>query len=216
MAADPAGHRRHRPGAERSELPARRASGQAGVDGEHHGIRMPRHRRHGLAGSKGKDMKPTLLSGTTAIAGIACKNASAAGPISPIWPAADKLSRLASKNSKQSAQVRTIAPETPNNCRYLRQFGSRRVIVSCIPDDLEAYQYANQLVNILKAANWDAASPEATKIFGDVRAPRNTIFTSTPTIIPTAKDTAGRLCEIQHPLPEQGHAEPSHPGCRDG
>ena len=52
---------------------------------------------------------------------------------------------------------------------YLRQFGSRRVIVSCIPDDIEAYQYANQLVNILKAANWEAQGPQVTKIFGDVR-----------------------------------------------
>jgi hypothetical protein len=54
---------------------------------------------------------------------------------------------------------------------YLRQFGNRRVIVSCIPDDIEAYQYANQLVNILKAANWEVQGPQVTKIFGDVRAP---------------------------------------------
>jgi hypothetical protein len=53
---------------------------------------------------------------------------------------------------------------------YLRGFGSHRVIVSCAPNDLEAYDYANQLVNILKAANWDAEGPEVTDIFGDVRA----------------------------------------------
>jgi len=52
---------------------------------------------------------------------------------------------------------------------YLKQFGSRRVIVSCIPDDIEAYQYANQLVNILRAANWEAQGPQVTKIFGDIR-----------------------------------------------
>jgi hypothetical protein len=53
---------------------------------------------------------------------------------------------------------------------YLRGFGSHRVVVSCAPDDLEAYDYANQFVNILKAANWDAEGPEVTEIFGDLRA----------------------------------------------
>src|SRR3984957_16080415 len=55
---------------------------------------------------------------------------------------------------------------------HLKPFGSRRVIVSCIPDDIEAYQYANQLVNILRAANWKVQEPQLTKIFGDVRGPR--------------------------------------------
>ena len=53
---------------------------------------------------------------------------------------------------------------------YLRQFGAHPVIVSCIPDDIEAYSYANQIVNIFRAANWDARGPEMTKIFGDIRA----------------------------------------------
>lgn len=52
---------------------------------------------------------------------------------------------------------------------YLRQFGVHPVIVSCIPDDIEAYNYANQIVNIFRAANWDARGPEMTKIFGDIR-----------------------------------------------
>jgi len=59
---------------------------------------------------------------------------------------------------------------------YLKQFGSRRVIVSCIPDDIEAYQYANQLVNILRAANWEAQGPQVTKIFGDIRSPGINIY----------------------------------------
>ena len=47
-------------------------------------------------------------------------------------------------------QVRTITPDNADKLgAYLRQFGNRRVIVSCIPEDLEAYQYASQLVNIL-------------------------------------------------------------------
>jgi hypothetical protein len=59
---------------------------------------------------------------------------------------------------------------------YLKQFGSRRVIVSCIPDDTEAYQYANQLVNILRAANWQVQGPQVTKIFGDVRGSRINLY----------------------------------------
>jgi hypothetical protein len=45
---------------------------------------------------------------------------------------------------------------------YLRQYGSYRVVVSCVPSDVEAYSYANQLVDILKAAGWDANGPETT------------------------------------------------------
>jgi hypothetical protein len=45
---------------------------------------------------------------------------------------------------------------------YLRQYGDYRVIVSCSPSDLEAYTYANRLVNILRAAGWDANGPQTT------------------------------------------------------
>jgi hypothetical protein len=74
-------------------------------------------------------------------------------------------------------QVRTITPDNADKLvAYLRQFGNRRVIVSCIPEDIEAYQYANQLVNILKAGNWNAQGPQVTKIFGDVRAPGINVY----------------------------------------
>jgi len=70
-----------------------------------------------------------------------------------------------------NANVRQISPETAVKfSEYLRQFPAHQVIVSCIPDDVEAYNYANQIVNILKAANWDARGPEMTKIFGDIQA----------------------------------------------
>jgi hypothetical protein len=70
-----------------------------------------------------------------------------------------------------SRRDRTITQETAEKmAAYLKQFGNHRVIVSCIPDDMESYQYANQILNILKAANWDVQGPEVTKIFGDVRA----------------------------------------------
>ena len=74
-------------------------------------------------------------------------------------------------------QFRTITPDNADKlAAYLRQFGNRRVIVSCIPEDIEAYQYANQLVNILRAGNWNAQGPQVTKIFGDVRTPGINVY----------------------------------------
>ena len=68
-------------------------------------------------------------------------------------------------------EARTIAPKSADAfAAYLKPFGGRRVIVSCIPDDSEAYQYASQLVNVLRAADWDVQGPQTTKIFGDVRS----------------------------------------------
>ncbi len=53
---------------------------------------------------------------------------------------------------------------------YLRPFGTHQVVVSCMPDDIEAYRYATEIVNVLKSANWDARGPEATTIFGDIKS----------------------------------------------
>lgn len=85
-------------------------------------------------------------------------------------------------------QVRTITQEAADTlASYLRQFGSRHVIVSCIPQDSEAYQYANRLVNILRAANWQAHGPELTRIFGDIRAPGINIYVNRDDRSDTAK-----------------------------
>jgi hypothetical protein len=75
------------------------------------------------------------------------------------------------KGPETEGRGRTVSADTAVKfADYLRGFGTRRVVVSCARDDLEAYDYANQLVNILRAANWDAEGPEVTEIFGDLRA----------------------------------------------
>jgi hypothetical protein len=76
-----------------------------------------------------------------------------------------------------TAQLRTMPQETAEKLvAYLQRFSSRRVVVSCIPNDIEAYQYANQILNILKQANWDAQGPQVTRIFGDVRGPAINVY----------------------------------------
>lgn len=62
---------------------------------------------------------------------------------------------------RQQSKGRSIDDETATKLAdYLRQFGSFPVVVSCVPEDVEAYAYANQLGNILRAAGWDAHGPE--------------------------------------------------------
>ncbi|HEX3538206.1 MAG TPA: hypothetical protein VHU15_15715 [Stellaceae bacterium] len=68
-------------------------------------------------------------------------------------------------------RVRTIDDATAAKLEdYLRGFGSRRVVVSCVPDNVEAYDYANRLAMVLKEAGWDAHGPELTKMFGTTPA----------------------------------------------
>ena len=62
---------------------------------------------------------------------------------------------------RQQFKGRSVDEETAAKLAdYLRQSGSFPVVVSCVPDDVEAYAYANQLGNILRAAGWDAHGPE--------------------------------------------------------
>ena len=70
---------------------------------------------------------------------------------------------------------------------YLRQSGSYRVVVSCPPSDVEAYTYANQLVDILKAAGWDANGPETTVNVLDQPAMGVTVLVRDPTAPDAAK-----------------------------
>jgi len=75
------------------------------------------------------------------------------------------------KELEEGGHGRVISADTAAKLAdHLHQFGSHRVVVSCPLDDLEAYNYANQLVNIFRAAGWDAEGPEVTEAFGDLRA----------------------------------------------
>jgi len=72
---------------------------------------------------------------------------------------------------REKTKVRSVDPETAAKLAdNLRQFGSHRVVVSCVPGDIEAFTYANQIANILRSAGWDAQGPETTAIFGDAPA----------------------------------------------
>lgn len=73
--------------------------------------------------------------------------------------------------------ARAIAPDTATKlAAYLKKSGSRAVVVSVIPGDVEAYDYANRLANLLRAAGWQAEGPETTRVFGDLRAVGVTLF----------------------------------------
>jgi hypothetical protein len=64
---------------------------------------------------------------------------------------------------REQSKGRSIDDDTAAKLAdYLRQYGSYPVVVSCVPDDIEAYNYANQLVNLLRTAGWDARGPEVT------------------------------------------------------
>ncbi len=72
---------------------------------------------------------------------------------------------------REKNRTRSIAPDVAEKLAdYLRQAGAHRVVVSCLPDDLEAFTYANQLANVLRLAGWEALGPEKTTIFGEAPA----------------------------------------------
>jgi hypothetical protein len=69
---------------------------------------------------------------------------------------------------KERTKIRFIDDEDASAMAdYLRRYGSHRVVVSCVPGNTEAYNYANQIANILRSAGWDALGPETTAIFGN-------------------------------------------------
>lgn len=89
---------------------------------------------------------------------------------------------------KESTRGRSFAGDTAAKLtNYLRSFGNHKVVVSCIPNDVEAYQYATEIVDALKAANWDARGPETTTIFGKVSAMAVNVYDNAGSGSDTAK-----------------------------
>ena len=112
------------------------------------------------------------------------------------------------KELEAGRHVRSISQKSADDlASYLKQFGSRRVIVSCIPDDIEAYQYANQLVNILRAANWEVQGPQVTKIFGDVRSPAINLYVNGDNSSDTVKILLDGFAKFN--IPYQSRVTPS-------
>ena len=78
---------------------------------------------------------------------------------------------------REKSRGRAIDAETAAKMAdYLRPLGNHRVVVSCVPDDVEAFTYANQLANVLRSAGWDALGPETTTIFGTAPAMGITLY----------------------------------------
>ncbi len=79
--------------------------------------------------------------------------------------------------ARETYRNRRIEPETASRLSaYLREAGPHRAVVSAVPGDAEAFTYANQLVNILRDAGWEALGPETTTIFGTSAYPGVTLF----------------------------------------
>lgn len=119
------------------------------------------------------------------------------GPAASFDNVDDAFASLIAKVAAVKAQVaalkagetaRTVDPAVAAKLAdFLRQYGSYRVIVACAPSDLEAYTYANQLVDILKSAGWDASGPEQTASLATGAAMGITVFDRDPTAPDAAK-----------------------------
>jgi hypothetical protein len=82
---------------------------------------------------------------------------------------------------REQAKGRSLDDDTAAKLAdYLRQYGSFPVVVSCVPDDVEAYTYANQLANMLRAAGWDARGPETTAVLQDAAAMGVSLYVRDP------------------------------------
>jgi hypothetical protein len=109
---------------------------------------------------------------------------------------------------QESTRVRSLGADAATKLTgFLRQFGGHKVVVSCAPNDIEAYQYASQIANVLKAANWDARGPETTTIFGDVRAMAINVYDNGGRASDTAKILLDALAKAG--IPYQSRVPPS-------
>jgi hypothetical protein len=102
----------------------------------------------------------------------------------------DGLASLSAQESGIERQIAALRTQSKNRsigdetaaklADFLRQFSGNPVVVSCVPDDVEAYNYATQLVNILRAAGWDARGPELTEARADAAAMGISVFVRDP------------------------------------
>jgi hypothetical protein len=100
-----------------------------------------------------------------------------ATPDEPFGTVATAIISLNAKIKGLEEQIRILQEKSQNRAidpasaakieEYLRPFGSHRVVVSCAPEDVEAYAYANQIATVLRAAGWDAPGVETTTIFAE-------------------------------------------------
>jgi len=87
----------------------------------------------------------------------------------------------------EPAHGRSIDADTAAKLtEYLRPYGGNRVVVSCVPNDLEAYIYANQLVTILTMAGGEARGPELT-VAADATAMGISLYVRDPRTVDPAK-----------------------------
>ena len=74
-------------------------------------------------------------------------------------------------NLKERTRGRALGAATAARLvAYLQPLGGRTVVVSCVPNDVEAYDYATEIADALRSAKWDARGPETTTIFGNIPA----------------------------------------------
>ncbi|HJU16950.1 MAG TPA: hypothetical protein VJ770_10830 [Stellaceae bacterium] len=134
-----------------------------------------------------------FLCGALAVAGTVWQAQERLGAGAAAQTAAALAARVRSLQDQvaqlhRHREARAIAPGTAAKlAAYLKKSGSRQIVVSTIADDTEAYDYANQLVTILRAADWQTGGPEITKAFGDIEAVGVTLFANPQQPSDTAK-----------------------------
>ena len=116
----------------------------------------------------------------------------------------DQIRALREKTRSRGIEKESVAELTD----FLRQAGSHRVVVSCAPDDMEAFNYANQIATLLRESGWDALGPEKTTIFGEAPAIGVRLFVRGGVVTP---DTARILIDAftRFNIPFQSGIAPS-------
>jgi hypothetical protein len=97
--------------------------------------------------------------------------------------------------------MRMIGADTAKKlAAYLNGFGSHSVVVFCTPNDVEAYDYATQLADVLRSAGWDARGPEVTTTFGDVEAMGVNVYDDEASTDDTVKILLAGLAKFSIPF----------------